>query len=44
MYQNLMIDMAISQSGGQVFADTDWTKAFARAAEHLARIVNVKHA
>ena len=44
MYQNLMIDMAISKSGGQVFADKDWKRAFARAAEHLGRVVKDKHA
>lgn len=38
-YQNLMIDVAIEQSGGRTYADPDWQQAFARAAEHLSRIV-----
>lgn len=38
-YQNLMIDVAIAQSGGAVYADPDWQTAFAKAAEHLSRIV-----
>lgn len=38
-YQNLMIDVAIAQSGGAVYADPDWQTAFAAAAEHLSRIV-----
>lgn len=40
MYQNLMIDMAIAESGGQVHADATWQIAFERAAEQLARLVN----
>ncbi|MFY0614400.1 MAG: nucleoside 2-deoxyribosyltransferase [Hyphomicrobiaceae bacterium] len=43
-FQNLMIDVAIEKSGGQVFADTDWEKAFGDAAKCLARLVKAKQA
>lgn len=40
MYQNLMIQIAIEQTGGRVYADDDWKKAFEGAAEHLSRIIS----
>lgn len=43
-FQNLMIDVAIEKSGGQVFADTDWENAFGDAAKCLARLVKAKQA
>ena len=38
-FQNLMIDVAIEQSGGRVYADADWETAFDGAAEQLGRMV-----
>ena len=37
MVQNGMTQGAIELSGGKVFADLDWEKAFAAAACHLAQ-------
>ncbi|MGI9522136.1 MAG: nucleoside 2-deoxyribosyltransferase [Hyphomicrobiaceae bacterium] len=42
MYQNLMIQIAIEQSGGLVYPNEDWTKAFDLAARHLSRLVAAK--
>ena len=42
LYQNLMIQMAIEQSGGRAYADADWIKAFDLAAEHLSRLIDSK--
>lgn len=38
-FQNLMIDVAIEQSGGQVHADKNWQTAFDRAAENLGHMI-----
>jgi nucleoside 2-deoxyribosyltransferase len=35
-YQNAMTEIGIELSGGQVFADSDWSRAFAAAVHHLA--------
>jgi nucleoside 2-deoxyribosyltransferase len=35
LFQNLMIEMAIENGGGKVFADPDWREAFAQACRHL---------
>ena len=36
-YQNAMTEIGIELSGGQVFADQDWSRAFAAAVRDLAR-------
>lgn len=38
-FQNLMIDVAIKESGGAVYADQNWERAFDLAAHHLAGMV-----
>lgn len=42
LYQNLMVQMAIETSGGNVHSNTSWKTAFENAAIQLARILEEK--
>jgi nucleoside 2-deoxyribosyltransferase len=42
LYQNLMVQMAIETSGGNVHSNTSWKTAFVNAATQLARILKEK--
>jgi nucleoside 2-deoxyribosyltransferase len=39
-FQNAMTEIGIELSGGQVFADRDWSRAFAAAVRHVAGMLS----